>query len=108
MVQLILVPRILLLGISFIMTIVSIFVSGDFFLYSWSAVLMACILALILSVPKLFYNKQTAIAIMSLPYGFLMMVLAIFKIKLGHKRLSPTPHYTTTNVNDKKAKTNLE
>jgi len=102
MLQLMLVPRILLLGITFIVSILAFFIFSPVFFYSWLAVFLTCILALILSVPKKFYNKQTGFAILSLPYGFLMMVLAVFKIKLGHKRLSPTPHQTDKPINNKK------
>ena len=102
MLQLMLVPRIILLGVTFIVTGLAFFIFSPFFFYSWLAVFLTCILALVLSVPKKFYNKQTAVAILSLPYGFLMMVLAIFKIKLGHKRLSPTPHHSDKPINNKK------
>lgn len=104
MLQLTLVPRILLLGISFIITVVSFFFNSEFFFYSWLIIFTSCVLALILSVPKIFYNRHTAKAILSLPYGFLMMGLAIFRIKLGHKRLSPTPHHTTATVGKKDKK----
>ncbi len=90
--QFLLVPRILLLGLSFIITVLSLFFNFGFFFYSWLSIFLACVIAIALSVPKRFYNKQTYNAILSLPYGFLMMGLALFKIKRGHKRLSPTPH----------------
>ncbi len=102
MLQLMLVPRIILLGVTFIVTSLAFFIFSPFFFYSWLAVFLTCILALVLSVPKKFYNKQTAVAILSLPYGFFMMVLAVFKIKLGHKRLSPTPHHSDKSINNKK------
>lgn len=108
MLQLLLMPRILMLGITFLITVFSSFLNRGFFFYSWLAVFLACILALVLSVPKQFYNKHTAVAILSLPYGFFMMGLAVFKIKFGHKRLSPTPHHTTTSDNNKKLKSNLK
>jgi cellulose synthase/poly-beta-1,6-N-acetylglucosamine synthase-like glycosyltransferase len=102
MVQLLFLPRVIMLGSLFIITVLSSFFNSGFFFYSWFAVFLLCVLAIALSVPKQFYNKQTLIAILSLPYGFLMMWLAVFKIKLGHKRLSPTPHDTITHIkNDK-------
>lgn len=100
MLQLLLMPRILLLGFTFILTLISFFFNSKFFFYAWLIVFLTCILSLVLSVPKKFHNKQTLIAILSLPYGFLMMGLAIFRIKLGHKRLSPTPHDTTNHLNN--------
>jgi cellulose synthase/poly-beta-1,6-N-acetylglucosamine synthase-like glycosyltransferase len=102
MLQMMLVPRIILLGITFIVSFLSFFISNEFFFFLWLAVFLTCVLALVISVPKKFYNKQTGIAILSLPYGFFMMGLAIFKIKLGHKRLSPTPHHSSKTVNNKK------
>lgn len=102
MVQMMLVPRIILLGITFILSLLSFFIFSKLIFYSWLVVFLTCVAALIISVPKKFYNKQTGKAILSLPYGFLMMGLAIFKIKLGHKRLSPTPHHSSKTVNNKK------
>ncbi len=100
--QFLLVPRILLLGLSFLITVFSLFSSIGFFFYSWLTIFLACVVAIGLSVPKRFYNKQTYIAILSLPYGFLMMGLAVFKIKRGHKRLNPTPHNNATQVDIEK------
>ena len=96
--QFLLVPRILLLGLSFLITIFSIFFNTEFFFYSWLSIFVVCVVSIGLSVPKRFYNRQTYIAILSLPYGFLMMALAVLRIKTGRKRLSPTPHNSSTNV----------
>ncbi len=104
MIQLILAPRILLLGISFIITVLSVFFNSEVFLFSWLTVFIVCILAIVLSVPKQFYNKQTLFAIFRLPLGFFMMLLAVFSIKLGHKRLSPTPHHRTDTFFDEDKK----
>ncbi len=106
--QFLLVPRIMLLGLTTIFTIVTFFISSDFFFYSWLTTLLVCISALVLSVPKRFYNKRTLNALFRLPYGFLMMGLAIIKIKLGHKRLSPTPHSASTDSIDKKVNNKLK
>lgn len=103
-IQFLLVPRILLLGLSFIFTVFSLFFNFGFFFYAWLGVFLACVIAIAISVPKRFFNKQTYIAILSLPYGFLMMGLALFKIKLGHKRLSPTPHSNAAQIDIKKIK----
>lgn len=104
--QFLLVPRILLLGITFLITVVSSFFNTGFFFYAWLTVFLVCVIAIGLSVPKRFYNKQTYIAILSLPYGFIMMALAVLRIKRGHKRLSPTPHHSDTQVNVEKIKNN--
>ena len=100
--QFLLVPRIMLLGLTTIFTVLSFFFNSSFFFYSWLITLLVCVAALILSVPLRFYNRHTLNALLSLPYGFLMMALAIVKIKLGSKRLSPTPHSTSSNTINKK------
>jgi len=100
-VQFLLVPRIMLLGFSAIFTFIAFFLGSDFFFYSWLATFLVCVFTLIISVPGRFYNKQTLYALFSLPYGFLMMGLATLRMKLGHKRLSPTPHSTSGKENDK-------
>lgn len=100
--QFLLVPRIMLLGFSGIFTIISFFFAVPEFFYCWLSILMACIFTLIISVPKHHFNNRTLFALTNLPYGFLMMALATIKIKLGHKRLSPTPHSTSSDSIKKK------
>ncbi len=100
--QFLLVPRIMLLGFSGIFTVASFFIDDNTFFYSWLTIFSACILTLIIAVPKKHYNKSTLVAITRLPYGFLMMILATVKMKLGHKRLSPTPHSTSSDSINKK------
>jgi len=85
-----------LLGFSFIFTVITFFIGNDFFYYGWLLTFLTCIMTLILAVPKRFYNLQTLKALTSLPYGFLMMALAVIRMKLGSKRLSPTPHNTSS------------
>lgn len=99
--QFLLVPRILLLGITFLIAVVSLFFNIGFFFYAWLSIFIVCTTAIALSVPKRFYSKQTYIAILSLPYGFIMMGLAVLRIKTGHNRLSPTPHNTNEQVEKK-------
>lgn len=100
--QFLLVPRIMLLGFSTIFTIISFFFGSNFFFYTWLIILTTCIFTLAIAVPKKFFNKQTLVALLSLPYGFLMMATATIKMKLGHKRLSPTPHSSgSDDINNK-------
>ncbi len=99
-IQFLLPPRIIMLGITFLIAFISSFFNQGFFFYAWLIVFTVLIISLIISVPKRFYNRQTSKALLSLPYGFLMMGLAFFRIKLGSKRLSPTPHNITSNNNN--------
>ncbi|MBC8319537.1 MAG: glycosyltransferase [Bacteroidetes bacterium] len=108
MLQLLLAPRILMLGITFIIAVLSSFFNRGFLFYSWLVVFLAFVLALVISVPKRFYNKQTLLALLSLPYGFLMMALALFKIKLGHNRLSPTPHHTANHTKNERIRERIK
>jgi cellulose synthase/poly-beta-1,6-N-acetylglucosamine synthase-like glycosyltransferase len=94
--QFMLPPRILLLGLTLIISTISFFTSSIFLFYCWLIVFSICFLAIALSVPKKYYNVQTYKSLLRLPYGFLVMGIAVIQIKLGHRRLSPTPHSSAT------------
>ena len=100
--QMISPPRILLIGIVFIMTVLY-FLSFLFFndtkllLVSpivWYAMLFLVFLAFLFAIPKKFYNKATVKAIFSLPKAFALMFLSLFKLKGANKKFIHTQHGT--------------
>lgn len=100
--QMIQPPRILLIGIltilTFIMAVVNLFASFwmwthlVFDFYSWLVIWSLSFLAFLFAIPKKFYTAQTANALLSLPKGFLLMLLSLFKLKGANKRFIHTAH----------------
>ncbi len=95
-------PRILLSGILFILSVIfgvvylapvpalqPYFFPGFF---AWLSLFVATALALIFSVPVRFYNRKTLLALMSLPYGFLLMILSLVRLKGASKKFIHTQH----------------
>lgn len=90
--QLVLAPRVLLLGTLFIITAV-LYITG-FYLYNpaWLTMLVLITIALLLSVPRSYYTKKTFIALVSLPKAYLLYFATIFKLKGANRKFIHTPH----------------
>jgi cellulose synthase/poly-beta-1,6-N-acetylglucosamine synthase-like glycosyltransferase len=96
--QMIIPPRILLLGI----TSLSAFSYSLLYFYFniqlntsinlWLINLLMVIIAFILALPKSFYNTATLKAMLSLPSAFIRMVLLLFKLKGANKQFIHTSH----------------
>lgn len=107
-IQMIQPPRILLSGSLFIIVVISAFfhflnfdMIGDYFFlgfYYWFATFILAALTLSISVPKQYYNKKTFIALLSLPYGFILMVISLLKIKGASKKFIHTTHSIADNT----------
>ncbi|HQK98453.1 MAG TPA: glycosyltransferase [Bacteroidia bacterium] len=92
-----LVPKVLLIGSLFLITIITAF-TPDIFVIGfahWFTITTMYYLAFIISIPKEFWNKQTFNALISLPQTFFVMMKAMFKIKGANKRFIHTPHTAT-------------
>ena len=96
--QMIIPPRILLLGITFIITCIYCMlffvfnISSYVSVYLWVLNLSITIVAFILALPKSFYNTNTLKALFSLPMAFVKMVLLLFKLKGANKKFIHTSH----------------
>jgi len=96
--QMIVLPRILLLGVTTLITAVylvihlvfniSTTISNHFWLYNLAMVIAAFLLAL----PKSFYNLNTFRALASIPSAFLRMFALLFKLKGANKKFIHTVH----------------
>ncbi len=84
-----LLPRILLLGTSFILAIVSLLFFKHL-LYYWLIILTTILFSLIIAVPKRFFNFRTFIAILSIPKGYFSMILSLFSMKGASKKFVVT------------------
>lgn len=85
-------PRILLLGMLVILTLLSTFFGLVIWLKLWLTALIITLLALILAVPVKFYRLRTLKALLYLPVGFIFMFLSLLKVKGANKNFIHTKH----------------
>lgn len=85
-------PRILLVGLLFFITIISLIFNSLFFKVAWTITFLLAIFALIFSIPRRFYNLQTLKAMAYLPAGFLFMAISLLQIRGANKRFIHTKH----------------
>ena len=94
-------PRILLLGLVFLITLMyfaeQLFFDKSWLLISpslWLVTFILVILAFVMAVPRKFYNLETARAVLTLPRAFGVMFLSLFKLKGANKKFIHTQHGT--------------
>ena len=89
-------PRILLLGAVLIFgtlfSFINIILEDNLLLGLWGAVMIVCFLAFFFAVPRSFYNRKTARALLSLPKGMILMLGSLMKIKGANKQFIHTRH----------------
>jgi len=91
-VQTLLLPRILMLGITFIAYLLSL-IQGSALPYEyWLVLCCVTFIAVVISVPVNLINKKLAVAVISLPSAFLRMCKLMFKLKGANKTFIHTPH----------------
>ncbi|MFA9388888.1 MAG: glycosyltransferase family 2 protein [Prolixibacteraceae bacterium] len=98
--QMIAPPRVLLIGLTSIITLLYFLLywmfSGISFLlftgFDWLGVTLVVYLAFFLSIPMKFYTKKTMKAIFTLPKAFLLMFFSLFKLKGANKKFIHTSH----------------
>jgi cellulose synthase/poly-beta-1,6-N-acetylglucosamine synthase-like glycosyltransferase len=101
--QMMIPPRILLIGITFLFALgygilsmlfkINTNVSADL----WFINLGITVIAFLLAIPKTFYNLQTLKAIFSLPSAFIRMTILLFKLKGANNKFIHTAHGTIEN-----------
>jgi len=101
--QLTIPPRILLLGITFLVVIIYFFLVFGFGFKTnvpfslWLANLLIVVSAFLLALPRSFYNSNTLKAILSLPTAFFTMFMLLFKLKGANKNFIHTKHSALKN-----------
>lgn len=97
-------PRVLLLGLVTIITlmyfVMDVFLGLKSFIVSptlWYLSLALTIMAFAMAVPKKFYTTRTLLAVLTLPKAFLLMFLSLFKLKGANKKFIHTQHGTVNN-----------
>lgn len=84
-----LLPRILLLGTTFLICIILIIFNYTF-AFLWLICFLIILLSLLISVPKRFINTKTLIAILSLPKSYISMILSMLQMKGATKNFVVT------------------
>lgn len=90
--QMMLPPRLILLGFLFVASIVSFFISPEFYFYVWTAIFIASVLLNAISIPGKFYTLKMINAFMSLPKAFFGVFIGLFKAERVDKNFGHTPH----------------
>jgi len=90
-------PRILLLGAVllfgvFFLLVNSLLRSSGLLSITWIAVITACVLSFLFSIPRGFYNTRTLRAMASLPKGMLLMLGSLLRIRGANKQFIHTKH----------------
>lgn len=101
-IQMIQPPRILLNGALFILSViygiiylVPVYTLKPYFFpnfIAWVIPFICTSAALIISVPRKFYNKKVFKALFLLPYGFILMFLSLLRIRGASKKFIHTEH----------------
>jgi cellulose synthase/poly-beta-1,6-N-acetylglucosamine synthase-like glycosyltransferase len=91
-------PRVMLLGLLFIINAASVLFNPIEWVYIWLTVLAACILTFIISIPLKFYNLKTLNAVLTLPKAFFLMFLSLLKLKGANKKFIHTEHTSTKKI----------
>ena len=101
--QMVIPPRILLIGMTFLITfgygLLSLVFNIDLNVSAnlWFLNLSVAVSAFLLAIPKSFYNLKTLQAMLSLPSAFFRMALLLFKLNGANKTFIHTVHGTLKN-----------
>jgi len=86
-------PRLLLIGLIFILAILLSFFRAEWS-YKWWILLCVLTMALLISIPRRYYSRQLLSALRSLPYAFYLMAKSLFRIRGANNDFIHTLHGT--------------
>lgn len=89
--QMMLPPRLLMPGLLLAVVVLAA-VAGSALTPLWVAALVSNVLANAISIPRKLYNKKLFAALLRLPKAFLVMVLAMFRLRGANKTFIHTAH----------------
>ncbi|MFZ4797220.1 MAG: glycosyltransferase [Bacteroidia bacterium] len=104
--QKILLPRVLLLGVSGLSTFTVFFSSFTFGIF-FIVLFLLCSLSFFIGIPKKYYNIKTVVASLSLPKAIFLMIVALLRSKgAANKKFIHTKHefveeLEITNINER-------
>ncbi|CAN5559314.1 glycosyltransferase family 2 protein [soil metagenome] len=88
------VPKVLLMGFLFLISVITAF-TPDLFIVgfkSWLLITILYYLAFLIAIPKEYYRKETLNALLVLPKTFVVMFIAMTRMKGANKKFIHTPH----------------
>lgn len=85
------VPRLLLLGFTFLFSFIITIYSWTWGIKWWTLFFLLAV-ALLIAVPRLYFTSRLAMAVKSLPHTFLLMAANIFKLRGANKSFIHTSH----------------
>ncbi|MBK9290626.1 MAG: glycosyltransferase [Bacteroidetes bacterium] len=85
-------PRLLLMGLLFVMAVVSFIFPQLVCSKCWIAAFLTIMLAILFAVPRGFYNIDTLLAIVRLPLVFVYMFLSLLQMRGANKQFIHTKH----------------
>lgn len=85
------IPRLLLLGETFIIALIITYISWRVSL-KWWIIFSLLLIALLVAIPRHLYTKQLFVAVIKLPETFLSMFLNLFRLKGANKSFIHTEH----------------
>lgn len=88
-------PRLILLGLLFIIPVISTGFRSNHSIYWWPLTALY-VICLLISIPRKLYSKKLIIAIFSIPLAFIKMIQAFFRMKGANKFIHTT--HTKTGV----------
>ncbi|HSJ66764.1 MAG TPA: glycosyltransferase family 2 protein [Anditalea sp.] len=91
-IQTVLLPRILLMGILTLLTLISFLLPFGPPALFWVIIWLIGVVSLLISVPKRLYNRDLLQAVLRLPLAFVAMAMALLRIKRAGKSFMHTPH----------------
>lgn len=90
--QMFFLPRVLLLGISFLFICITFFINPLIISICWTCIFLLIVSSIVFSIPKSFYNIRFLYALFSIPKAFITILLLLFKIKSANKKYIHTQH----------------
>jgi cellulose synthase/poly-beta-1,6-N-acetylglucosamine synthase-like glycosyltransferase len=90
--QMLLPPRIILLGVLFIFSVITGFINPLPITGIWLFLFLCSLLSFALSVPGKFYNSKTFKALLMLPAGFFLMTFSLLTTSGANKKFIHTQH----------------
>ncbi|MAX81060.1 MAG: hypothetical protein CL843_12915 [Crocinitomicaceae bacterium] len=90
MIQMILFPRLLLIGSLFLLTALSFLL--QLYPFIWLGTFLLALFSLLISMPRAYYSKRTLLAVLHIPKAFFLMFATLFKLKGANKKFIHTEH----------------
>lgn len=91
-IQMLLPPRILLIGLLPVFVVLSLFVNPLLYTLILAGILDLLILTFLFSIPRKFYNIQTLTAVLAIPKGIFLMIISLASTKGANKKFIHTEH----------------